>query len=157
MLGNMTGGASLSCALHAAPARAGNYGSDSDVVKDTPTNFGLDIMVSVAASDLQDAIPAYSNFGPGRVHLAAPGSEILSTVPSERYYVLSGARGPGTDRPEHKILPPLEPGLSVNLCLRALVGPGSRAKLCAQPLGPGSAAAESLNTSLEPDGGHDAS
>ena len=72
-------------------ARAGNYGSNSDVV-DTPTNFGLDIMVSVAASDLQDAIPAYSNYGAGRVHLAAPGSEILSTVPNGRYYVLSGAR-----------------------------------------------------------------
>ena len=72
--------------------RAGNYGSNSDVVKDTPTNFGLDIMVSVAASDLQDAIPAYSNYGAGRVHLAAPGSEILSTVPNGRYYVLSGAR-----------------------------------------------------------------
>ncbi|KAK9846364.1 hypothetical protein WJX81_002431 [Elliptochloris bilobata] len=69
---------------------AGNYGSNSDVVKDTPTNFGLDIMVSVAASDLQDAIPTYSNYGAGRVHLAAPGSEILSTVPNARYYVLSG-------------------------------------------------------------------
>ena len=64
------------------------------MVKDTPTNFGLDIMVSVAASDLQDAIPAYSNYGAGRVHLAAPGSEILSTVPNGRYYVLSGARLP---------------------------------------------------------------
>jgi len=91
---DVTGAASPVLRLSAARARAGNYGSDSDVVKDTPTNFGLDIMVSVAASDLQDAIPAYSNFGPGRVHLAAPGSEILSTVPSERYYVLSGARRP---------------------------------------------------------------
>ena len=72
--------------------RAGNYGSNSDIVKDTPTNFGLDIMMSVAASDLQDAIPMYSNYGASRVHLAAPGSEILSTVPNGRYFVLSGAR-----------------------------------------------------------------
>ncbi len=72
--------------------RAGNYGSNSDIVKDTPTNFGLDIMMSVAASDLQDVIPMYSNYGASRVHLAAPGSEILSTVPNGRYFVLSGAR-----------------------------------------------------------------
>lgn len=49
-------------------------------------------MMSVAASDLQDAIPMYSNYGASRVHLAAPGSEILSTVPNGRYFVLSGAR-----------------------------------------------------------------
>jgi len=38
-----------------------------------------------------------------------------------------------------------------------LVGPGSRAKLCPQPLGPGSAAARSLTTSLKLERGTDAS
>jgi subtilisin family serine protease len=44
----------------------------------------------VAASDRGDELAEYSNFGAASVDLAAPGSDVLSTVPGDAYRALSG-------------------------------------------------------------------
>ena len=67
-------------------AAAGNGGTDhvgdnNDAVPVYPAGYRLDNVVSVAASDPNDNLSAYSNFGPHSVDLAAPGDCILSTMP----------------------------------------------------------------------------
>ena len=46
-----------------------------------PAGFDLENIVSVAATDHDDKYASFSNYGPDWVDLAAPGVEILSTVP----------------------------------------------------------------------------
>jgi subtilisin family serine protease len=46
-----------------------------------PASYDLDNIVAVAATDNQDKLGKFSNFGAKRVHLAAPGVNILSTMP----------------------------------------------------------------------------
>lgn len=69
---------------------AGNYRSDNDTNKNYPSSYSLPNMISVAASDRNDRLAGFSNYGRETVHLAAPGVDILSTVPYERYGTWSG-------------------------------------------------------------------
>ena len=62
-------------------AAAGNDGVDADRYPDYPAAFDLPNVVSVAASDSQDKLADFSNYGARTVDLAAPGDEIYSTVP----------------------------------------------------------------------------
>lgn len=62
-------------------AAAGNAGSNNDRFPDYPASFDLPNVISVAASDRNDRIADFSNYGAQQVDLAAPGVEILSTVP----------------------------------------------------------------------------
>lgn len=71
-------------------AAAGNEGSDNDLFPSYPANYPDDNILSIAATDRRDALASYSNFGKTRVDLAAPGSEIYSTLPNGRYGVMSG-------------------------------------------------------------------
>ena len=71
-------------------AAAGNAGANSDLASYYPANYGLPHMITVAATDRSDALADFSNFGRSSVHLGAPGSEILSTVPPAGYAVYSG-------------------------------------------------------------------
>jgi thermitase len=71
-------------------AAAGNDGADNDRVDFFPTNAPFDNVIAVAASNRVDAKPGFSNFGSARVHIAAPGENIMSTLPRERYGNLSG-------------------------------------------------------------------
>lgn len=48
-----------------------------------PAAYDLPNMVVVAATDSQDRLGAFSNFGVNRVHLAAPGVNIVSTFPTK--------------------------------------------------------------------------
>jgi subtilisin family serine protease len=59
---------------------AGNYAHNNDEKKNYPASYELPNLLSVAASDRHDNIADFSNFGPGSVHLAAPGVEVLSTT-----------------------------------------------------------------------------
>jgi len=61
-------------------AAAGNEGANNDVTPMYPANFVIDSVISVAAIDSQGNRATFSNFGSGSVHLAAPGSAILSTA-----------------------------------------------------------------------------
>ena len=68
-------------------AAAGNggidgVGDDNDAGAMYPCNLALPNVVCVAATDEEDALTAFSNFGGTTVHLAAPGTGILSTVPT---------------------------------------------------------------------------
>lgn len=61
---------------------AGNEGSDDDSVPAYPASFDLPNILSVAATDQNDNLATFSDYGAGSVDVAAPGVSILSTIPS---------------------------------------------------------------------------
>lgn len=68
-------------------AAAGNdgrsaTGGNSDVTPLYPAGFDLPNIISVAATDQHDNLASFSNFGKVSVDLAAPGTNIVSTIPS---------------------------------------------------------------------------
>jgi len=71
-------------------AAAGNNGGNNDTNPQFPASYDLDNVVSVAATDHNDALASFSNFGTASVDLGAPGVDILSTQPDDRYQLLSG-------------------------------------------------------------------
>ncbi len=71
---------------------AGNLGENTDKA-DSPTypaSYDLPNIIAVAATNIHNDVLATSNFGATRVHIAAPGENIFSTVPKGRYGVNSG-------------------------------------------------------------------
>jgi subtilisin family serine protease/subtilisin-like proprotein convertase family protein len=71
-------------------AAAGNAGANNDVTGSWPANYNLDNVISVAATDRNDNLASFSNYGATKVHLAAPGVSILSTTPNGNYASYSG-------------------------------------------------------------------
>jgi subtilisin family serine protease len=71
-------------------AAAGNSRSDNDAWPVYPTNHDSPFIVSVAATDKADMLASYSNYGATTVDLAAPGDDILSTLPGNAYDIKSG-------------------------------------------------------------------
>ena len=63
-------------------AAAGNSAVNADTSPDYPAAFDLPNVISVAASDPDDELLDFSNYGRSSVDLAAPGEEIYSTVPA---------------------------------------------------------------------------
>jgi subtilisin family serine protease len=61
-------------------AAAGNDGTNNDTTPDYPAAMNLPNIISVAASDKQDQLASFSNYGKNTVDLAAPGVGITSTV-----------------------------------------------------------------------------
>jgi len=74
-------------ALHICAA--GNDSIDNDAgypdYSDYPASFPLDNIISVAATDHNDELAYFSNWGANTVDLAAPGVDIKSTVPTDKY------------------------------------------------------------------------
>jgi len=66
-------------------AAAGNYASDNDAWPVFPASYDLDNVVAVAATDRHDELASFSCWGAASVDLAAPGVEVLSTVPGDHY------------------------------------------------------------------------
>jgi subtilisin family serine protease len=60
-------------------AAAGNANSDNDQTPHYPSSYNLGNVVSVAATNRNDQLTSFSNYGAKSVHVAAPGEEILST------------------------------------------------------------------------------
>jgi subtilisin family serine protease len=60
-------------------AAAGNYGCNNDKTPLWPASFNLPNIISVAASDQNDNLASFSNYGQNTVHLSAPGTNIIST------------------------------------------------------------------------------
>lgn len=60
-------------------AAAGNDANDNDVNPVFPANYTIDGLISVAASDQNDNLAPFSNYGATTVDLVAPGVGILST------------------------------------------------------------------------------
>jgi subtilisin family serine protease/subtilisin-like proprotein convertase family protein len=71
-------------------AAAGNGSGNNDVTPDYPSSFNLDNIVSVAATDQNNKLAGFSNFGASTVDLGAPGVDILSTTPNDTYSIMSG-------------------------------------------------------------------
>lgn len=63
-------------------ASAGNSSSDNDTTLTYPASYRLANMIVVAATDQDDALANFSNYGATTVDLAAPGVNILSTMPT---------------------------------------------------------------------------
>jgi subtilisin family serine protease len=63
-------------------AAAGNSTANNDTITSYPASYRTTNMIVVAATDQNDALASYSNFGATTVDLAAPGSNIISTEPS---------------------------------------------------------------------------
>ncbi len=98
---NSWGGEGYSQALFDAVSRArdagivfavaaGNKAYNNDVTPAYPASYDLDNVVSVAATDRDDNLASFSNYGSTSVHIAAPGVSILSTLPNGDYGTLSG-------------------------------------------------------------------
>ncbi|MFH1546163.1 MAG: S8 family serine peptidase, partial [Patescibacteria group bacterium] len=84
------GGASEDTALYNAInsfpglfiAAAGNNGSNNESAHFYPSDYDLDNIISVAATDQNDALATFSNYGATSVDVGAPGVNIYSTVAS---------------------------------------------------------------------------
>ena len=61
-------------------AAAGNEGNDNDNKPSYPASYDLPNIVAVAATDRNDNLASFSNFGVASVDVAAPGVDIYSTV-----------------------------------------------------------------------------
>lgn len=71
-------------------AAAGNEGINSDRTEIFPAANGFSNAITVNATDANDRRPSWSNHGPRNIDLAAPGEDILSTLPHNTYGRLSG-------------------------------------------------------------------
>ncbi len=71
-------------------AAAGNSASDNDSAPAYPASYTAANIIAVAATDNQDALASFSNFGAHSVHLGAPGVQVLSTLPGGTYGYFSG-------------------------------------------------------------------
>ncbi len=71
-------------------AAAGNSGSNNDISPHYPSNYDLDNVISVAATDHNDNMAYFSSYGATTVDLGAPGVSIYSTVLGGGYASYSG-------------------------------------------------------------------
>jgi subtilisin family serine protease len=71
-------------------AAAGNKGQNNDVYPNYPSNYGSSSIIAVAATDRNDNLASFSNYGAASVDLAAPGVSIYSTIPGNGYAIYSG-------------------------------------------------------------------
>jgi len=70
-------------------AAAGNDSTNNDVTPSYPANSTSGV-ISVAATDRNNSLASFSNYGSTTVDVAAPGVSILSTLPGGRYGAYSG-------------------------------------------------------------------
>jgi subtilisin family serine protease len=70
-------------------AAAGNDGRNNDAKPYFPASYGLENIISVASINKLSGLLPSSNFGK-TVHLAAPGLQILSTLPEGKIGTMSG-------------------------------------------------------------------
>ena len=71
-------------------AAAGNDGMNNDSNPQYPASYTSNAVISVAATNRNDSLAGFSNYGATSVDLAAPGVGIVSTVPSGGYSSYSG-------------------------------------------------------------------
>jgi len=71
-------------------AAAGNDGKNIDNNPTYPASYSASNIITVAASDQNDELASFSNYGKKTVEVAAPGTNILSTYPGNKYAYLQG-------------------------------------------------------------------
>ena len=98
---NSWGGGSFSSALQNAirasnsagilfVAAAGNSGTNNDSSPQYPANYDAPNVISVAATNQNDQLASFSNYGAVTVDIAAPGVSIYSTGRNNLYATMSG-------------------------------------------------------------------
>ncbi|MCX6353681.1 MAG: S8 family serine peptidase [Candidatus Aureabacteria bacterium] len=102
VLSNSWGGGNYAQALHDAIeaanqagvlfiAAAGNdSGNNNDNHAVYPASFNNANIIAVASTTHADTLSYFSNYGPTSVDVGAPGSDILSTYPGNKYATMSG-------------------------------------------------------------------
>jgi subtilisin family serine protease len=65
-------------------AAAGNESTDNDATPSYPASYNLPNVIAVAATDQDDNLAWFSNYGQSSVHVAAPGTNIYSTKPGRQ-------------------------------------------------------------------------
>ncbi|MBA2113443.1 S8 family peptidase [Bremerella alba] len=101
VLNNSWGGGGFSGSLEAAiqaseqadilfVAAAGNDGTNNDSNPHYPSNYDVSNVISVAATDKNDNLASFSNYGASTVDIAAPGVGIYSTIAGGYYASFSG-------------------------------------------------------------------
>jgi subtilisin family serine protease len=71
-------------------AAAGNNGVDTDQDPHYPSSYELPNVISVAATDRNDELATFSNFGKESVDVAAPGVDVVSTWMGDEFRSASG-------------------------------------------------------------------
>ncbi len=71
-------------------AAAGNDKNNNDAKPFYPASYDLDNIIAVAATDKNDNLASFSNYGKNSVDVAAPGVDIISTYPENKYRYMSG-------------------------------------------------------------------
>jgi thermitase len=71
-------------------AAAGNDGVNTDHIPYFPADYPLSNILSVTALNSSLGIPMYANYGARSVSVAAPGDEILSSLPGGNFGEMSG-------------------------------------------------------------------
>ena len=79
---NAAGAAGIIFCAGAGNGGGDDIGDDTDAEPFYPASYDCANIISVAATDDDDALAAWSNYGATRVDLAAPGVDIFSTVPA---------------------------------------------------------------------------
>lgn len=69
---------------------AGNSARDNDLRGNYPSNYDLPNIIAVAATDSNDGLASFSQYGLRSVDVGAPGAGVLSTLPNDSYGSLSG-------------------------------------------------------------------
>jgi subtilisin family serine protease len=71
---------------------AGNTGDNNDTLslRRYPCGYDRPTEICVTASDQNDTLPSWANYGPATVDLAAPGNNIYSTLRNGAYGYISG-------------------------------------------------------------------
>lgn len=71
-------------------AAAGNEAVDSDLIPSYPGGYSINNIINVAATDNNDGLAIFSNFGATSVDLGAPGVSILTTGVGGSYQYIDG-------------------------------------------------------------------
>jgi subtilisin family serine protease len=71
-------------------AAAANDSQNLDASPTYPANYNVDNLVAVAATDQNNQLASFSNYGPHSVLLGAPGVNILNTTPNGQYQFYTG-------------------------------------------------------------------
>jgi subtilisin family serine protease len=71
-------------------AAAGNEATNIDVTPAYPAAYATANEIGVAATDINDGLAGFSNYGLTKVHLGAPGVNILSTHMGNGYTAMNG-------------------------------------------------------------------
>jgi subtilisin family serine protease len=101
VMNNSWGGGEFSAAMQTAiqaanqagilfVAAAGNNGANNDAAAQFPANYDSPNVISVAATDQNDQLASFSNYGATTVDIAAPGVSIYSTIPGNKFAMYSG-------------------------------------------------------------------